>query len=228
MPDQRLRPPRRDDLPAQDRQPHDVDLPVPRLDVPQRRHAAQGEGPRRRRLPRTFNVNGSHNLTNVARFESYRGFLFGSLNPDVMTAGRALGDTTKVIDMLVDQSPEGLEVLRGSSTYTYDGNWKVQAENGADGTTSPRRTGTTRPPPRAAAPASPRTKPRCRRRRLGKSAAATGPSERPPVPVDLGGQPAGPPSLGPASTNSRRNSARPRASSWSTAPATSACTRMSI
>ena len=38
-----------------------------------------------------------------------------------------------VIDMLVDQSPDGLEVLRGSSTYTYDGNWKVQAENGADG-----------------------------------------------------------------------------------------------
>ncbi len=36
--------------------------------------------------------------------------------------------------MLVDQSPDGLEVLRGSSTYTYDGNWKVQAENGgADG-----------------------------------------------------------------------------------------------
>ena len=26
-----------------------------------------------------------------------------------------------------------VEVLRGSSTYTYDGNWKVQAENGADG-----------------------------------------------------------------------------------------------
>ena len=35
--------------------------------------------------------------------------------------------------MIVDQSPEGVEVLRGSSTYTYDGNWKVQAENGADG-----------------------------------------------------------------------------------------------
>ena len=35
--------------------------------------------------------------------------------------------------MIVDQSPEGLEVLRGASTYTYDGNWKLQAENGADG-----------------------------------------------------------------------------------------------
>jgi benzoate/toluate 1,2-dioxygenase alpha subunit len=37
------------------------------------------------------------------------------------------------MDMIVDQSPEGLEVLRGASSYTYDGNWKLQAENGADG-----------------------------------------------------------------------------------------------
>lgn len=83
--------------------------------------------------PETFNKNGSHNLTKVARFDSYRGFLFGSLNPDVMPLDEHLGDTRVVIDMLVNQSPEGLEVLRGASTYTYDGNWKVQAENGADG-----------------------------------------------------------------------------------------------
>ncbi|HEY9565685.1 MAG TPA: benzoate 1,2-dioxygenase large subunit [Nocardioides sp.] len=83
--------------------------------------------------PDTFDVDGSHNMTKVPRFESYRGFLFGSINDDVSTLAEHLGDTTKVIDMLVDQSPDGLEVLRGSSTYTYDGNWKVQAENGADG-----------------------------------------------------------------------------------------------
>jgi benzoate/toluate 1,2-dioxygenase subunit alpha len=83
--------------------------------------------------PATFDVNGSHNLTRVARFDSYRGFMFGSLNADVMLLTEHLGDTTQVIDMLVDQSPDGLEVLRGSSSYTYDGNWKVQAENGADG-----------------------------------------------------------------------------------------------
>ncbi len=83
--------------------------------------------------PDSFDVDGSHNLTKVARFDSYRGFLFGSLNADVPSLEEHLGDTTTVIDMLVDQSPEGLEVLRGSSTYTYDGNWKVQAENGADG-----------------------------------------------------------------------------------------------
>lgn len=83
--------------------------------------------------PPTFNVGGSHDMTTVARFDDYRGFLFASLNPDVVDLGEHLGDATKVIDMLVDQSPDGLEVLRGSSTYVYDGNWKVQAENGADG-----------------------------------------------------------------------------------------------
>lgn len=83
--------------------------------------------------PESFNCNGSHNLKKVARFESYRGFLFGSLNPDVKPLKEHLGEAAKIVDMIVDQSPEGLEVLRGSSTYTYDGNWKVQAENGADG-----------------------------------------------------------------------------------------------
>ena len=72
-------------------------------------------------------------MTKVPRFESYRGFLFGSLNPDVLPLPEHLGEAAKLIDMIVDQSAEGLEVLRGASTYTYDGNWKVQAENGADG-----------------------------------------------------------------------------------------------
>ncbi|SMX51246.1 benzoate 1,2-dioxygenase large subunit [Actibacterium lipolyticum] len=83
--------------------------------------------------PEQFNTDGSHDLTKVARFESYRGFLFGSLNADVSSLEEYLGDATKMIDMVADQSDEGLEVLRGNSTYTYDGNWKLQAENGADG-----------------------------------------------------------------------------------------------
>jgi len=83
--------------------------------------------------PASFNCEGSHDLKKVACFESYRGFLFGSLNADVKPLQEHLGEAAKIIDMIVDQSPEGIEVLRGSSTYTYDGNWKVQAENGADG-----------------------------------------------------------------------------------------------
>lgn len=83
--------------------------------------------------PESFNCNGSHDLKKIARFESYRGFLFGSLNPDVLPLAEHLGEAAKIIDMIVDQSPEGLEVLRGSSTYVFEGNWKLQAENGADG-----------------------------------------------------------------------------------------------
>jgi benzoate/toluate 1,2-dioxygenase alpha subunit len=83
--------------------------------------------------PDNFATDGSHDLVTVPVFENYRGFLFGSLNPDVLPLTEHLGDTTELIDMMVDQSPEGLEVLRGASTYTFDGNWKVQAENGADG-----------------------------------------------------------------------------------------------
>lgn len=82
--------------------------------------------------PENFNKDGSHDLTKV-KFDNYRGFLFGSLNPDVLPLEEHLGDTTKIIDSIVDQSPEGLEVLKGASTYTYDGNWKLQTENGADG-----------------------------------------------------------------------------------------------
>ncbi|MBU2419202.1 MAG: Rieske 2Fe-2S domain-containing protein [Alphaproteobacteria bacterium] len=83
--------------------------------------------------PESFNTEGSHDLTKVARFESYRGFLFGSLNPNVQSLEDHLGSTRVIIDQIVDQAAEGLEVLRGSSTYVYDGNWKLQMENGADG-----------------------------------------------------------------------------------------------
>ena len=62
--------------------------------------------------PENFNKDGSHDLTKVARFENYKGFLFGSLNPDVLPLEEHLGDAAKVIDSIVEQSPEGLEVLR--------------------------------------------------------------------------------------------------------------------
>src|SRR5262249_55219648 len=36
------------------------------------------------------------------------------------------------IDLVVDQSPDGLELVPGTVTYTYPGNWKMQIENSAD------------------------------------------------------------------------------------------------
>lgn len=83
--------------------------------------------------PEQFNTGGSHDLKKVAKFESYKGFLFGSLNSESSSLEDYLGETKKIIDQMVDQAEFGLEVVKGSSTYTYDANWKMQMENGADG-----------------------------------------------------------------------------------------------
>jgi len=83
--------------------------------------------------PPQFGEGGSHDLKRVARFQSYRGFLFGSLSDAVLPLEEFLGETKIIIDQIVDQAPDGLEVLRGSSSYLYDGNWKLQMENGCDG-----------------------------------------------------------------------------------------------
>lgn len=70
-----------------------------------------------------------------ARIESYKGFVFISLDVNGSDSLEAfLGDTKVFFDMVVAQSPTGeLEVLQGKSTYSYDGNWKLQNENGLDG-----------------------------------------------------------------------------------------------
>ncbi|MDB4476432.1 MAG: Rieske 2Fe-2S domain-containing protein [Halieaceae bacterium] len=72
-------------------------------------------------------------LVNIGRIDSYGGFVFGSLSADVPELTEHLAASTKLIDMLTDQSDEGIEVLPGVQTYTFDGNWKLQAENGVDG-----------------------------------------------------------------------------------------------
>ncbi|RLA11237.1 MAG: benzoate 1,2-dioxygenase large subunit, partial [Gammaproteobacteria bacterium] len=74
-----------------------------------------------------------YGLTKVAKVESYRGFIFGSLNGDVVELAEHLGPASTFIDLLVDQSLDGIEVLKGRSSYIFQGNWKIQAENGVDG-----------------------------------------------------------------------------------------------
>lgn len=73
-----------------------------------------------------------HDLRPV-RFESYRGFLFASVNPDVPRLREHLGDAATFLDLVVDQSPAGIETIPGEVTYVYDGNWKLQLENCGDG-----------------------------------------------------------------------------------------------
>lgn len=70
------------------------------------------------------------NLVPVPRVQSYRGFVFASLNPDVPPLAEHLGGTALFLDMLIDQSPRGITLLKGRSTCVYHGNWKLMLENG--------------------------------------------------------------------------------------------------
>jgi len=72
-------------------------------------------------------------LQKIGNIESYRGFVFGVLDDNACSLKEFLGETTQSIDLMVDQADEGLEILPGKTTYTYNGNWKLQAENGVDG-----------------------------------------------------------------------------------------------
>ena len=72
-------------------------------------------------------------LTAVARLASYQGFVFGCLDSGVEDLEAHLGAARPFIDLLADQSPDGLEVVPGGQTYLVRGNWKLNAENGVDG-----------------------------------------------------------------------------------------------
>ncbi len=75
----------------------------------------------------------AHGLRPLPRVASYRGFVFASLSADVAPLPEHLGGAAWFIDLIVDQAPRGIEIIPGRSTYVYRGNWKLQAENGADG-----------------------------------------------------------------------------------------------
>jgi benzoate/toluate 1,2-dioxygenase alpha subunit len=74
----------------------------------------------------------SHDLSRLPAFAEYRGFLFGSLRVDVPPLDEYLGEARKLLDLVVDQGDEGLELVPGKVTFTFDANWKLQLENCAD------------------------------------------------------------------------------------------------
>lgn len=70
------------------------------------------------------------NMSRAARAESYRGFVFASLSPDVPDLKTWLGGVASSIDNMVDRAPEGdLEVTGGVFRYEHDCNWKFFVEN---------------------------------------------------------------------------------------------------
>ena len=89
--------------------------------------------PLRHRYPDSFDLS-ELGLVKVPRVETYRGLIFGSLNPAVAGLAEYLGAAKHPIDLMLDCSENGeIELNCGRHRHEYRGNWKLQAENGADG-----------------------------------------------------------------------------------------------
>ena len=76
---------------------------------------------------------GEMGLKEPPRVESYRGFMFVSFNPHVEDLVTYLAGAREYLDLIVDQSEEGMRVIHGSNKYGTKANWKLLAENSLDG-----------------------------------------------------------------------------------------------
>lgn len=68
------------------------------------------------------------------RAESYRGFIFATLNQSMPPLAEHLGPATDLIDAWLDRWPGAtLRVRSGQHRLSYRGNWKLTYDNSADG-----------------------------------------------------------------------------------------------
>ena len=69
-------------------------------------------------------------LPEVARAQSYRGFVFAQLSDSGVDLEAFLGDTRRTIDNVLDRSPEGRVSIAGPALpYLHECNWKMFVEN---------------------------------------------------------------------------------------------------
>ncbi|TMH39615.1 MAG: Rieske 2Fe-2S domain-containing protein [Betaproteobacteria bacterium] len=78
-------------------------------------------------------AEGKYNLAQVPRVESYRGFIFGTLNADAPPLGDYLGAAKRPIDEWLDRNPGSRVVVAEANRLKFKGNWKLAYDNAADG-----------------------------------------------------------------------------------------------
>ncbi|ABL80349.1 MULTISPECIES: aromatic ring-hydroxylating dioxygenase subunit alpha [unclassified Nocardioides] len=73
-------------------------------------------------------------LRKVNRIETYRGFIFGTLNDEAPSVPDWLGPATTWLDYWIDRAPGGdVRVRSGAFRMGYRGNWKLAYDNAGDG-----------------------------------------------------------------------------------------------
>jgi len=72
-------------------------------------------------------------LAAPAKVDSYRGFVFVSFDPGIVDLPTYLAGAKDYLDLVADQSEEGMQVLEGTHEYSSRTNWKLLVENSYDG-----------------------------------------------------------------------------------------------
>lgn len=88
--------------------------------------------PGRDGFPEDFNSDGSKDMKEVKRLESYRGFVFVNFDDNAISLDEYLGNAKEYLDLVADQGEFGMEVLDGPQQYAVRANWKLLAENSVD------------------------------------------------------------------------------------------------
>ncbi|MPZ24482.1 MAG: Rieske 2Fe-2S domain-containing protein [Dehalococcoidia bacterium] len=72
-------------------------------------------------------------LKPVERLAQYRGFYFVAFDPLIEDLVDYLAGAADYLDLVVDQSEEGMRIIPGTNKYAIKANWKLLAENSIDG-----------------------------------------------------------------------------------------------
>jgi phenylpropionate dioxygenase-like ring-hydroxylating dioxygenase large terminal subunit len=73
-------------------------------------------------------------LARVPFVDTYRGFIWGTLNPEPQPLHEHLGHARDYLDQWIDRSPTGEVFVRSAKhPFVYRGNWKLAYDNAGDG-----------------------------------------------------------------------------------------------
>jgi len=89
--------------------------------------------PGKERYSADFQEQERGNLVPVPRFENYRGMCFVNFDKEACSLEEYLGNAREYLDLLLDQSPDGMTIVSGQQEYAIRANWKLLVENSNDG-----------------------------------------------------------------------------------------------
>ncbi|QHE91520.1 Rieske 2Fe-2S domain-containing protein [Pandoraea fibrosis] len=83
--------------------------------------------------PENFGADCSVDLYRVPRLEVYKDFYFVNFDANAISLPDYLADAKEMLDLLYEQSPDGMEIIGGEQQYSIRANWKLLVENSVDG-----------------------------------------------------------------------------------------------